>query len=929
MEFKFDANQDFQLEAINAIADIFDGQRRQELDLQFKLGGIPAVANRLDLHENALLHNLQLVQERNHIRRDPRLEFLSETITTAEGNEMVCFPNFSVEMETGTGKTYVYLRTTLELFQRYGMRKFIVVVPSVAIREGVLKTLAITQKHLRELYDNVPYRYYKYDSSNLAQVRQFALSDSVEIMVMTLAAFNKAANVIHQGTDRLQGETPIHLVQAARPILILDEPQNMESEKSIAALAALHPLLALRYSATHRVPYNIVYRLTPAAAYQRRLVKRIEVASTQEEGTVNKPYIRLISVTTQKRTLTCRIALHQLQKSGQINEKVITCKPGDSLKDKSGGRDIYAPYTVADIEIDRNLIRFSNTEELRTGEEIGADKVAIFKAQIHYTVEEHMRKQTWMRAHGVKILSLFFIDRVDNYALEDGIIRQLFNRTFNELKHRFPEWKEYQPEQVQAAYFAQKTTRSGEVIFEDSKTGTSQKDKEAYELIMKEKERLLSLDEPVSFIFSHSALREGWDNPNVFQICTLNQSLSDVKKRQEIGRGVRLAVDQTGARVPHEAINILTVVANESYESFVSELQSEIAEEYRAEIEQRYGKKIDKLTSAERAQIEEEYGQGILPPKPANARQRVTIKLRKQMALKPEFQALWEKISRKTRYSVTIDTERLIRDVTAELIQIDFRPPQISITKAKVDLDFAGVFQAWQMSAAKSLVSLVGRYPLPNLVDIMTTLMEQTSPPMRLTRRTLLEIIKNAPNQNAVVENPNEFAAATVSIIKRKLADQLINGIQYHLLNDWYQMELFEEEIKSWEDLVEPATNALYDQIIVDSNVERQFVKELERREDVILYIKLPDWFKVPTPIGNYNPDWAIVMKVPEQPGEELLYLISETKGATDPSKLQYAHESQKIKCGHTHFMKALKVPYRVMVSTADLPRASIFPDSS
>lgn len=924
MEFKFDANQDFQLEAINAIADLFTGQRRLELNLQFQLGGIPAIANRLDLPAADLLQNLHAIQQQNKIRQDPELKFLQETITTPEGSETIRFPNFSVEMETGTGKTYVYLRTAMELFQRYGLRKFIVVVPSVAIREGVLKTLDITQKHFKELYNNVPYRHYAYDSANLSQVRQFALSDSIEIMVMTLAAFNSATNLIYQSTDRLQGETPVHLVQAARPILILDEPQNMESEKSIAALATLHPLFALRYSATHRVPYNIVYRLTPAAAYHRRLVKRIEVASTAEEGSVNRPYLKLVSIKAEKRTLTCRISLQQLQKSGQIKEATVTCKPGDSLKEKSGGRDIYALYTIGDIEADRGLIRFSNTQELRIGEELGADKSAIFEAQIRYTIEEHMRKQAWMRASGVKVLSLFFIDRVDNYAPTDGMIRQLFNRAFLDLKQQFPDWKEHHPENVQSAYFAQHRVKSGEVVLEDSKSGTSQKDREAYELIMKDKERLLSLEEPVAFIFSHSALREGWDNPNIFQICTLNQSLSDVKKRQEIGRGMRLAVDQQGERIQHEAINTLTVIANESYEQFVVELQSEIAEEYRAEIEARYGKRIGNLSDEERRNIEEEYGQGILPPKPANARQRTTVSLRKQMMLKPEFVTLWEKISRKTRYSVAIDTKKLIHDVVAELKQVVFRPPQVSITKAKVDLDFAGVFQAWQMSAAKTLVSLVGRYPLPNLVDIMTNLMEQTSPPMRLTRRTLLEIIKQAPNPVATIENPNEFAAAAVAIIKQKLADQLIDGIQYHQVEDWYDQELFSEEIKTWSDLVEPVGNALYDKVIVDSEVERNFVKALEHREDVKFYIKLPDWFKVPTPIGNYNPDWAIVMTDPNSPGGEALYLISETKGQVDTSKLQYAHESQKIKCGRAHFEQALQVPYRVMASTADLPQASL-----
>jgi type III restriction enzyme len=801
MQLKFDANQDFQLQAIEAVTSLFAGQPRIETDLHFTLGqsSFAAVANRLDLRETELLHNLHAIQERNGIAPDPELICIEERIETAVGSKDVRFYNFSVEMETGTGKTYVYLRTALELYRRYGLRKYIVVVPSVAIREGVLKTLQITEKHFQELYDNAPYRYYAYDSANLSQVRQFALSDGVEIMVMTIAAFNKASNIIRQTTDRLQGETPVHLVQTARPVLILDEPQNMESEKSIAALSVLDPLFALRYSATHRNPYNVVYRLTPYEAYRQGLVKRIEVASVVKEDDTAQPYLRLVNIETRKRTLTARLAVHKLMKSGVVKERVITVRPGDSLQDKTG-RTEYAGYEIDEISLSGGYVRFANNVEITKGQELGADKEAIFEAQIRYTVEEHIRKQARLKDAGLKVLSLFFIDRVDNYAPQDGLIRQLFVRALDEVKQRYPDWRDRDAQEMQAAYFAQRRTRSGEIILEDSKTGEAERDREAYNLIMKDKERLLSFDEPVAFIFSHSALREGWDNPNVFQICTLNQTASEVKKRQEVGRGVRLAVDQVGERVRDERVNVLTVVANESYERFVAQLQSEIAFEYREEIEARYGKPIGDLSDEERRQIEEEYGQGILPPKPANARKRGVARLRKEYTLKPEFRQLWEKIKHKTRYAVKIDSQRLIRDVVAALEREEIHPPRVTITKARVDVGQESIFEALQMSAARSVMSLAGRYPLPNLVEIMANLMEHTTPPVRLTRRTLLEIIKRAPNRQATVDNPNEFATVAVRIIKEKLADQLVEGIQYEKINEWYEMTQLEAEIPGWED---------------------------------------------------------------------------------------------------------------------------------
>lgn len=926
MQLKFDANQDFQIQAIEAVAGLFTGQPRIEADLRFALGAssFAAVANRLDLTDSELLANLHTIQAQNGITRDSGLHTIEQSIDTAAGPQAARFYNFTVEMETGTGKTYVYLRTALELYRRFGFRKYIVVVPSIAIREGVLKTLQITAAHLRELYDNAPYRYYAYDSANLTQVRTFALSDGLEIMVMTLASFNKAANVIRQTTDRLQGETPVHLVQAARPILILDEPQNMESELSIASLALLHPLFALRYSATPRNPYNIVHRLTPWEAYRQGLVKRIEVASVAREGATAQPYICLHKISAEKRTLTARLTVHALTRAGTIQERVLTVRPGDSLQDKTG-RTEYAGFEVDEINPGGRFVRFANNVEITVGQELGADKDAIFQSQIRYTVEEHLRKQARVKAQGLKVLSLFFIDRVDNYAPADGLIRRLFNQAFDAAKGNDPDWRDRTAQEVQASYFAQHRTRTGEVILEDSRTGEAERDREAYDLIMKDKERLLSFEEPVAFIFSHSALREGWDNPNVFQICTLNQTASEVKKRQEVGRGIRLAVNQQGERVREESLNVLTVVANESYERFVAGLQSEIALEYQQEIEARYGKSIADLTEEERARIAEEYGEGILPPKPANARERGKATLRKAYLLKPEFQELWEKIKHKTRYAVKIDSEKLIADVVAALDQEEIRPPRVTITKARVEVSSEHAFEALQMSAAKSVMSLAGRYPLPNLVDIMANLMQHTTPPVRLTRRTLLEIIRRASSavQHAMIDNPNEFATVAVRLIKEHLVEQLIDGIEYTQIDKWYEMTQFDAEIESWQQYLVPAQNSIYDHVVYDSEIERQFVAGLDKRDEVKLYVKLPSWFTVPTPVGEYNPDWAVVMEEHDEHGEPtgkpLLYLVAETKSTRDRTKLR-PDERRKVHCGEKHFKDALSVHYNVYTNAGELP---------
>jgi type III restriction enzyme len=831
--FQFDANQEYQLRAIEAVAGLFRGQPRIETRLEFAAGtGFAAVPNRLDLSEDTLLRNLREVQEDNGIAPDAALQHITQSVESPEGTQELRFPNFSVEMESGTGKTYVYPRTVLELFRRYGMRKFIVVVPLVAVREGVLKTLEITEAHFREHFDNLPYRYCAYDSANLSQVRQFALSDMVEILVMTIDSFNKASNVIHQNTDRLPGvEVPIHLLQAVRPVLILDEPQNFESEARIAALAALHPLCALRYSATHRNPYNVVYRLTPFVAYRQGLVKRIEVAGVEQGLDANQVFLRLEQVATQKNRVTARLAVHRRMANGTVREATVTVGAGDRLEAKTG-RSEYAPWVVEEIRPGEESVLFTNGIELRVGEERGAERAAIFEEQIRYTVEEHLRRQARLDAAGagVKVLTLFFIDRVANYLQEDGepgLIRRLFEQAYEEARGqrgpdgepRYPRWRDRSAESVQGYYFARRRTRGGEVILEDTRTGEAERDREAYDLILKNKERPLSFEEPTCFIFSHSALREGWDNPTIFQICTLNQTASEMKKRQEIGRGVRLAVNQRGERIRH-----------------------------------------------------------------------------------------------KTRYAVRLDTERLVAEVVEALDRVEIRPPDITVRKARVQAERdADRLTAVHVAERHAAFEAQAR-TLPNLLELMAEMMDHTTPRVRLTRRTLLEIFRRTETRRSALLNPQEFAAAAVRIIKQQLAAQMVDGIRYERIGEAFEMRQFDLEIESFAKYLIPAEKSLYDHVVVDTlagdaaqSVEGRFVAGLETWEAVKLYVKLPSWFIVETPLGDYNPDRAVVVEPRDDhgdpTGEPMLYLVTETKAEDWRTSLpRDGKEWQKIRCGARHF---------------------------
>lgn len=887
MEFRFEADQQYQIDAIESVAGLFDGQGAYPPGIVPAAGTI-VVPNRLDLTAEQLLENLQAVQGAYRLAQDDALERITERVTFYEGEGEASFANFSVEMETGTGKTYVYLRAALTLAARHGLRKFIIVVPSVAVREGVIKTLKQTKTHFEGLPDLPPYHFEAYDSARPGQVRGFASSTAVELMVMTIDAFTRAENVINKPVE---GNPPlIHTLQAVRPVLILDEPQNMESELRVRALASLNPLVALRFSATHRNPYNVVYRLTPFDAYRQELVKRIEVADVIESDNVNLPYLRLDSVETKKRTVKATVTVDRLMRSGAVKREAIKIGGGDDLSVRTG-RPEYQGFVVDEIDVTAGFVRFLNNVEISQGVETGSEREAVFEAQIRYTIEEHFRKQRRMRERGIKVLSLFFIDHVASFVEDDGWVRSMFVKTFNEAKAAFPEWQSVTALDVQKSYFATKRRKSGAIETVDT-SGNTRDDDEAFKLIMKDKERLLSFEEPTAFIFSHSALREGWDSPNVFQICVLRE-VNEMTRRQQIGRGVRLAVDQNGERVRDMQVNKLTVVAGETYERFAQGLQSE---------------------------IEAEYGKEGLPPKPANARARRTLRLRKELMLGDAFKELWARIKHRTRYAVEVDSTSLVEAVVADLDNVLIRKPRITISKAvmqvKADED---TFEALLTSNAKTAIDLVGRYPLPNLVEIIENMMEATSPPMRLSRRTILAILKGTAKKQDMVANPHDFAAAVTRIAKEKLADQLVGGIRYQKDGTWYEQTQFLDEIESYADRVVDSKSHglaggthLYDGVEIESEtIERPFAQALEKRADVKLYIKLPSWFTVDTPIGRYNPDWAVVLQEEEGDGERL-FLVRETKGTMELAALR-PDERRKIQCGYRHFREALGVDFEVV----------------
>ena len=962
MKLHFESDLDYQQDAIAAVADLFRGQEicRTEFtvtranELALENPDATGIGNRLTLHTDEVLSNLAEIQLRHGLRPSGAL---------ASGD-------FTVEMETGTGKTYVYLRTVFELHKLYGFTKFIIVVPSVAIKEGVFKTLQITEEHFRGLYANTPFEYFLYDSSKLGQVRNFSTSSTIQVMVVTVGAINKkdVNNLYGKGANESTGgDKPIDLIRATRPIVIVDEPQSVDGGlegKGKEALDAMHPLCTLRYSATHADKHHMVYRLDAVDAYQRKLVKQIEVDDGAIEFGFNKPYVKLIEAKNVRGTIAARVEVDVLR-GKEVSREIVAVRQGDNLEIVTC-RDIYADIQINNIGCKKGeeFIELSNREQpLRIGEAIGGiDDDTIKRQLISRTIQEHLDKELRLRSQGIKVLSLFFIDRVENYRIygDDGAPRKgkyalMFEEEYRRLAAR-PKYRtlygdvdlQSSAAEVHNGYFSIDKKGTWTDTAENNQTNRDAAER-AYNLIMKEKEKLLALDTPLKFIFSHSALREGWDNPNVFQICTLREIGSQRDRRQTIGRGLRLCVNQQGQRVRDEGVNVLTVVGTERFQEFADKLQKEIEEDtgIRFGVVEKHqfagiaitnsatgrteplgltnsaalwnylqqaghisaaGKVQDQLRTAlkngtlilppefhaQKGQIEDILRKlsGRLDIK--NKADRRQVKTRQAILHSPEFKALWDRIKQRTTYRVQFDNEALITKAT-EVIKD--APP---VSKARLHWRRAGLafdrpgIDATEKAGAESIILNEGDIVLP---DILTDLQDKT----QLTRKTLVRVLVDSGRLDDFKRNPQQFIEFAAEAINRTKRLSLVDGIKYQRLGDehYYAQELFDQvELTGYLKNMLTSEKSAYEQVIYDSDTEARFADELEKDIAVKVYAKLPGWFQIPTPLGSYNPDWAVLI---EKDGTEKLYFVVETKSGLFNDDLG-DKESGKIKCGKAHF---------------------------
>ncbi len=964
MEFKFDANQKFQKDAIAAVVDLFDGQPTDASALETTLvGSLPdfgaqaaldiaaevgAVGNNLLLEDETVLHNLQIVQDRNGL----------EVVSELAGNAL----DFDVEMETGTGKTYVYLRTIFELAKRYSFTKFVILVPSVAIKEGVNTSIKLMTKHFQDLYAT-PFDVTIYSGSNAEEVQPFATSTSVQIMVMTIDSLrgDKNTRVIHQTRDKLNGLRPIDYLKATQPVIIMDEPQNMESLLSQSSVGELNPLCTLRYSATHRKTRNVVYRLDPVDAHDLGLVKQIVVAEALQQGADAGQYVKLMSVKNDKGFVARMELACRKDSDGSIERKQVNVKNGQDLAVVTGNA-AYEGWRINELSIEPESAEIFPHGWLQAGEIIGGSNDSIYREMIRETIREHFRKEMQLRDQGIKVLSLFFVDKVASFLGEgynnntaDGDFVNWFDELFNEERRKNPMWNDLLPAdaiEYRRAYFASiKGKRGAPDTFTDT---NGKSDDDAYDLIMREKARLLDQNVPVRFIFSHSALREGWDNPNVFQICALREMGQAAERRQTIGRGLRLPVNQRGERVPDQGIAQLTIVANESYREFADSLQKEYTAsgvsiglvrpgEF-AKIPTTDQQGEDKLLGFAGSKLiwDELLSRGFLDkagrvtanyrpetlgftlgPVPdffwseidivnimgkckverfvKQQRKRKVRTLNKQLYDSREFEDFWRTIAQRTSYRVSLRREDVIGAAVNKIkLEQSILPLRVQVTRAGVKLVRGG---AKTNETASRSAALRGTYQLP---DILSELQEATS----LTRKTLVDVLTRSGKLGEFIGNPNDFISMVKRNLQNVLAAAVVEGLQYEKIGGYvYELRELQKDGFEERDLfvdrlyeVKNKQKTDFDFIQIDSDgvdaPERQFAELLDSREDVKLFMKLPDKFKIDTPVGNYNPDWAIIKQVD---GEDRVYMIRETKSTLDESKRRPT-ENAKIKAAQKHF---------------------------
>lgn len=993
MKIKF-KHQQFQLDAVKSIVDCFEGQpnelsrftldrgRRQKPEQMVmddlanaEQANIGFKNNAIQLIDQEILKNIQTVQQKNGLKISEKLE----------GKY-----NLTIEMETGTGKTYTYIRTMFELYQKYGWSKFIVVVPSIAIREGVLKTFQITEDHFMSEYGTKA-RYFVYNSKQLHHIEKFASDAGINVMIINSQAFNargKDARRIYMELDDFNSRKPIDVLASTNPIMIIDEPQSVEGKQTKESLKAFNPLFTLRYSATHREDYNKVYRLDALDAYNKKLVKKISVKGITAKGTSGTDsylYLEGIDVST-KHAPVARLEFEVKTKTG-LARKTHKIRQNDDIYQLSGELEQYKGYKVSEINGQNNSISFINSVTLYAGDVQGdVGELHFRRIQIRETIKSHFEKERALFHQGIKVLSLFFIDEVAKYRQYDkdgselnGVYAEMFEEEYtallNEQLSLFADdpYIQYlnriQVKETHKGYFSIDKKSNRYVDPKVSARETDSDDADAYDLIMRDKERLLSFSEPTRFIFSHSALKEGWDNPNVFQICTLKHSDSTIKKRQEVGRGLRLCVNQNGERmdssVPgidvHE-INVLTVIASESYEQFAKQLQNEIAETLsdrpRKADRDFFLDKVLKNARGEQLKLEDALASKLLytfikndyvddqynlTDVYFNAVENQSLKLPEELTdfqeplvelvksiyvegksnladnernrniasvtvnnnfYKKEFQELWNQINRKSVYTVKFDSEELVKKCVWALdshlqvpaIRYAIRHGEMNRIESQQQLKSGEAFQTRETKT--ELVEVKPEFRVK--YDLVGKLMDET----RLTRKTIVAILTGIKEATFLQfrKNPEEFMLRAAKLINEQKATTIIESITYDVLNDKFEADVFTKNTlsgKLGENAI-PVEKHVYDYVVTDSKIERAFAKELDVSNEVRVYAKLPRGFFIPTPMGNYNPDWAIVFK---EGDVKHIYFIAETKGSMESLELREV-EKAKIECARKHFAK-------------------------
>ncbi len=976
MKIQFDT-LDYQTDAVNSAMRVFEGQTIKESNFTitnddpqgtlFANDGI-GIGNRVIINEEQMLKNVNKTQILNGIVPSDNLF----------GNNKA-FPQFNIEMETGTGKTFVYLKTILELNKQYGFLKFVIVVPSIAIKEGVLKTFKITKDYFKNQYNGVIYDLFMFDSSKPNRVGSFASANTIDIMVTTIQSFNKDTNVMNRENEQLSGARPIDLIAETRPIVIIDEPQSVDnSDLAKDALATLNSSAGFRYSATHRDnTYPKIYQLGAVDAYDNKLVKQIEAAGIEMDEDGNRAHLKLIEVKTGKNGITAKIEVYKKTRN-DADKTILNFKEKDNMFTKTRLQVYDEVGFIQDIDATPGFesVTFSGNPEKITLESATLEDEATKRAQIAKTIEEHLNKELQFKKTGqrIKVLSLFFLDKVENYRVYDeegnpslGRYARIFEEEYERLIH-LSKYKDLNDvnvpvSEVHDGYFS--ADNKGKL---KNTKGDTQADESTYEMIMKNKEGLLTFyDEEkhhtakankIRFIFSHSALKEGWDNPNVFQIATLIETKDTITKRQKIGRGLRIAVNEDGERVPGFDVNTLTVMANESYKDFAEGLQKEYEEDGvifgvfnkdsfatiiikydevteemeilgKEKSEQLFnylkqeefinssGRATDKLKQAitdQEIEVPEDFIEVVrqildvarskvksLDIK--DAKDKVEVKVVKE-ALADDFLELWNKIKYKTTYKIDFDSDKLI-ELAANgnesfdgVNSIQTRKGTYLYKKGMVEVSRAGV-KADESSESSVRATTSGAYKLP---DIITFLQNETS----LTRKTIVAILQSVNNLDSFKNNPLSYmnqAAKIINAIKNQL---IVDGIEYTRTSDEYEQTLFSTETLNAYlgekgnsvKVDESKQKTVYDYVVTDSSIEKDFARKAEMDDNVKFYIKLPDWFKIRTPLGPYNPDWALLY---EEDDEQHLYFIVETKGDTSFEQLR-PHERAKILAGEKHF---------------------------